>query len=107
MDVNGLNLDRRPLPRWFPFDTRPQLCLNPMWAIEPGGIDVEQHNAGGPGRRIGTVLAAAGTAALLAWPALASGAATPAPGTTVERAVHSAAPDANLVKESFVRVYKP
>lgn len=68
---------------------------------------MEQHSAGGPGRRIGVVLAAAGTAMLLAWPAVASGAAKPAPGTTVEGTVHSAAPDANLVKESFVRVYKP
>jgi hypothetical protein len=32
---------------------------------------------------------------------------SPKPGTTVSRPVRSAAPDANLVKESFVRVYKP
>ena len=52
--------------------------------------------------------AAATTAALIAALALAGpAAAAPKPGTQVERAVHSLAPDAKAVKESFVRVYSP
>ena len=51
-------------------------------------------------------LAIAGFAALpFLLPASAS--AHPKPGTQVAHPVRSAAPDANLVKESFVRVYKP
>jgi hypothetical protein len=57
-------------------------------------------------RRLVAVSAAAALGALLLLlPAPA--AAHPKPGTQVARPVHSAAPDANLVKESFVRVYKP
>src|SRR5947207_15984514 len=42
----------------------------------------------------------------LAFPA-AAGAATPEPGTIVSQPFRSLAPDANLVKEDFVRVYYP
>ncbi len=52
------------------------------------------------------LLASIGLLLPLASPASAPGSA-PRPGTQVERSVHSAAPDAKLVKESFVRVYKP
>jgi hypothetical protein len=43
---------------------------------------------------------------MLAWGAVPA-AAAPRPGTQVTRPVHSLAPDAKLVKEYFVRVYKP
>jgi hypothetical protein len=50
-------------------------------------------------------LLVAGLYLLLVLPAPA--AAKPKPGTQVAHPVHSAAPDAGLVKESFVKVYKP
>jgi len=56
-------------------------------------------------RWLAPALAAAGLAVLLVLPALAV--AQPKPGTQVARPVRSAAPDASLVKESFVRVYQP
>jgi hypothetical protein len=58
---------------------------------------------------VGMPLAVVGAAiaATVAVLPCASAAAAPKPGTQVERPVHSAAPDAGLVKESFVRVYKP
>jgi len=38
---------------------------------------------------------------------VATATAAPRPGTTVERRVDSSAPDARLVRESFVRLYDP
>jgi hypothetical protein len=56
-------------------------------------------------RRLVLALLIAGIAALAL--SAASAGAHPKVLTQVSRPVHSAAPDANLVKESYVRVYKP
>jgi hypothetical protein len=53
------------------------------------------------------VLVAAFAAALGALAPAAAAGKAPKPGTVVERPVRSLAPDADVVKESFVRVYKP
>jgi pimeloyl-ACP methyl ester carboxylesterase len=60
-----------------------------------------------PAGRMPLALVGAAIATALAVVPCAGAAAAPKPGTQVERTVHSAAPDAHLVKESFVRVYKP
>src|SRR3954454_17453021 len=57
------------------------------------------------GRRAIPAMVIAGLATFALSPAAAR--AHPNPGTQVSRPVHSAAPDADIVKESFVRVYKP
>jgi hypothetical protein len=67
---------------------------------------VEDRNRAAARRLLAPLLGAA-IVALLAAPAIASGAGDPRPGTQVEKPVRSAAPDADAVKESFVRVYKP
>ena len=54
-------------------------------------------------RALKTASAAALAALLLAAPA----AAAPRPGKTIEHPVRSASPDAGIVSESFVRLYKP
>lgn len=59
-----------------------------------------------------TRLPRCGAAAVLALVALTLAAAPasarpPAPGTTIERPVNSVAPDADVVRETYVRVYEP
>jgi hypothetical protein len=71
-----------------------------------GGFDVEDRTRAGAMRLVPALLVA-GIAAMLTWPAITGAAAKPEPGTQVEKRVRSAAPDADAVRESFVRVYKP
>src|SRR5437867_3368220 len=53
------------------------------------------------------ILGAVSAAVLMVTAAAGASAAPPKRGTIVQRPVRSAAPDANLVKEYFVRVYSP